>query len=58
MRVALQLLPQLADVPIVFLTARADLDGAESLRRVGAAGCVTKPFNPVTLSGVVRDLAG
>jgi DNA-binding response OmpR family regulator len=46
--------PDLANVPIIFLTARADLDEGERLRRSGAAGFVTKPFNPLDLAGAVR----
>jgi two-component system, OmpR family, response regulator len=48
--------PGLEDVPIVLLTARADLDGSELVRRSGAAGVMTKPFNPVDLSQRLREL--
>jgi CheY-like chemotaxis protein len=50
--------PALRDVPIVFLTARADLDRGDAVRRAGGSGCVTKPFNPLELARMVRDLAG
>jgi two-component system, OmpR family, phosphate regulon response regulator PhoB len=46
--------PDLAAVPIIFLTARADLDEGERLRRSGAVGFLTKPFNPLDLAGAVR----
>jgi two-component system OmpR family response regulator len=48
--------PGLEDVPIMLLTARADLDGSELVRRSGAAGVLTKPFNPVDLSERLRAL--
>ncbi len=50
--------PDLARVPIIFLTARADLDAGERLRRSGAVGFLTKPFNPLDLAGVVRRAQG
>jgi DNA-binding response OmpR family regulator len=47
--------PRLAGIPILFLTARADLDEGERLRRSGAAGFLTKPFNPLDLAAAVRQ---
>jgi len=38
-----------ADVPIVFLTARAQAAERESLLSLGAAGVITKPFDPLRL---------
>jgi two-component system OmpR family response regulator len=46
----------LEDLPIMLLTARADLDGSELVRRSGAAGLLTKPFNPVDLAERLREL--
>ena len=43
-------------IPIVFLTARAELrDRARGLD-LGGVDYVTKPFNPVELAPLVRDL--
>jgi DNA-binding response OmpR family regulator len=43
-------------IPIVFLTARAELrDQARGLE-LGGVDYVTKPFNPVELAPLVRDL--
>ena len=43
-------------IPIVFLTARAELrDRARGLD-VGGIDYVTKPFNPIDLASLVRDL--
>ena len=45
-----------AAIPIVFLTARAELrDRARGLD-LGGVDYVTKPFNPVELAPLVRDL--
>jgi DNA-binding response OmpR family regulator len=49
--------PTLASVPILFLTARADLEDGDRVRQAGAAGTVTKPFNPVALAARVREVA-
>jgi DNA-binding response OmpR family regulator len=44
------------DIPIVFLTARAELrDRARGLE-LGGVDYVTKPFNPVDLASLVRNL--
>ena len=44
------------DIPIVFLTARAELrDRARGLE-LGGVDYVTKPFNPVELASLVREL--
>jgi two-component system, OmpR family, response regulator len=47
-----------SSIPIVFLTARAELrDRARGLD-VGGVDYVTKPFNPIELASLVRDLLG
>ena len=57
-RVAEELLedPATSSIPIVFLTARAELrDRARGLD-LGGLDYVTKPFNPVELAPLIRDL--
>ena len=57
-RVAEELLedPATSAIPIVFLTARAELrDRARGLD-LGGLDYVTKPFNPVDLAPLIRDL--
>jgi DNA-binding response OmpR family regulator len=57
-RVAEQLLEdgQTRDIPIIFLTARAEFrDRARGLD-IGGVDYVTKPFNPLELAPLVRDL--
>jgi len=45
-------------IPIVFLTARAELrDRARGLD-AGGVDYVTKPFNPIELASLVRDVLG
>jgi two-component system alkaline phosphatase synthesis response regulator PhoP len=44
------------DIPIVFLTARADLRDRARGMDVGGLEYVTKPFNPVELAGLVTGV--
>jgi DNA-binding response OmpR family regulator len=47
-----------SSIPIIFLTARADLrDRAKGLD-LGGLDYITKPFNPVELASLVRDVLG
>jgi DNA-binding response OmpR family regulator len=57
-RVAEQLIddPATRGIPIVFLTARAEFrDRAKGLD-IGGVDYITKPFNPLELAPLVRDL--
>jgi DNA-binding response OmpR family regulator len=45
-------------IPIVFLTARAELRDRARGIDLGGIEYVTKPFNPVELAPLVRDLLG
>ena len=48
--------PETRAIPIIFLTARAEFrDRARGLD-IGGVDYVTKPFNPVELADLVRDL--
>lgn len=47
--------PQTADIPVVFLTARKELDRAR-MEAAGAAGVVVKPFDPDQLASELRAL--
>lgn len=49
--------PRTSEVPIVFLTARKELD-AERVASVGAAGVVVKPFDPDCLASELLAVLG
>jgi two-component system phosphate regulon response regulator PhoB len=49
--------PETAGIPLVFLTARKELDEAK-IREVGALGVVVKPFDPDELAVRVCELCG
>ncbi len=47
--------PSTADIPIVFMTARAQSRELDLFRSLGAAGVIPKPFDPMTLAVSVRN---
>ncbi|MFI5007102.1 MAG: response regulator [Solirubrobacterales bacterium] len=51
---ALRSNPATANIPVIFLTAKAMVSELARLRALGAAGVLTKPFDPMTLAGQVR----
>lgn len=59
-RVAEELLddPGTSTIPIVFLTARAELRDRARGIDLGGIDYITKPFNPVELAPMVNDLLG
>ena len=48
--------PNLRDVPIVFVTARAEQRDRERAHSLGAVGYLTKPLNPVGLSATIEEI--
>jgi len=48
--------PETAEIPIVFLTARAELGDRARGLEIGGIDYLTKPFNPVELAAQIRDL--
>jgi DNA-binding response OmpR family regulator len=48
--------PKTTDIPIIFLTARAELRDRARGIDLGGVDYVTKPFNPVELAPRIRDL--
>ena len=52
----LRLAPQTASIPVVFATARTQPEDLERFMSLGAAGVISKPFDPLTLGEEVRAL--
>lgn len=48
---------QTAKIPVVFMTARAQSSEIDFFRSLGAAGVISKPFDPMTLAACVRAYA-
>ena len=47
-------MPQLANTPAIFMTARAQHSEQEELRKLGAAEVISKPFDPMTLADQIK----
>jgi CheY-like chemotaxis protein/HPt (histidine-containing phosphotransfer) domain-containing protein len=50
--------PKTADIPVVFMTARAQPRELEHFVSLGAEGVIAKPFDPMTLAASVRNYIG
>jgi CheY-like chemotaxis protein len=48
--------PGLAQIPVIFMTAKASAEETERLRQLSAIGVIAKPFDPMTLGKQVRAL--
>ena len=46
--------PKTAAIPVIFMTARAQSREIDSFKALGAAAIIGKPFDPMTLAGLVR----
>jgi CheY-like chemotaxis protein len=46
--------PECVDIPVVFLTAKAQQMELNELKEMGAEGVLTKPFDPMTLPDQIR----
>ncbi|MBV8745127.1 MAG: response regulator [Xanthobacteraceae bacterium] len=47
--------PHLTAVPVIFITARTQAHEVERFTALGAAGVITKPFDPMTLARTARS---
>jgi CheY-like chemotaxis protein len=47
-----------AMIPVVFMTARAQMHEQRRFRSLGAAGVIAKPFDPMQLPALVRECVG
>jgi CheY-like chemotaxis protein len=53
---ALQADQRLAEVPVVFMTARVQSHEVESYKAIGVKGVIPKPFDPLTLADQIRAM--
>jgi two-component system OmpR family response regulator len=53
---AMQLIPKLQCIPVVFLTAKAQKKEIEQYMASGAVDVIVKPFDPLTLSQTVLQI--
>ena len=50
--------PELRGIPVVMLTARAQVTDRDAAHLAGAGRFLAKPFSPLELDGVVKELLG
>jgi CheY-like chemotaxis protein len=48
--------PEVRDIPVVFITAKASEKELNELRALGAAGTISKPFSPKDLPEQLRSI--
>ena len=46
-----------ADIPIIFMTAKAQKREVEHYQVLGAAGVIVKPFDPMQLPAQIREIS-
>lgn len=47
-----------ADIPVIFMSARADRREAAGYRKLGALGVIPKPFDPALLAATLEEFCG
>ena len=53
---ALRKIPELADTPVVFMTAKVQPHEVQEFLSLGAAGVIAKPFDPMTLAAKITAI--
>lgn len=53
---AMRLMPALACVPVVFMTAKVQPQEVEQYKAMDALAVISKPFDPLTLAAQLRSL--
>jgi len=48
--------PELAKIPVVFMTAKVQIHEIDFYLKLGAAGVITKPFDPMRLAADVQKI--
>ena len=52
----MKLMPEAAQIPVFFITAKVQPYEIESYEKMGVLGVISKPFDPMTLSQLVLQL--
>lgn len=52
----LRTMPETAQTPVVFMTARIQPSEVEFYRKLGVINVIGKPFDPVALPGILREI--
>ena len=54
--VGLRDLPETADTPVIFMTAKTQAHEIQHFKDLGALDVITKPFDPITLADQIRTI--
>ena len=54
--VELRKMPEFADTPVIFMTAKAQAQEVVRFKELGAIDVITKPFDPMTLSDQIKKI--
>jgi len=49
-------IPELDHIPVIFMTAKAQVHEVEKYKELGAIDVITKPFDPLTLPQTIRSI--
>lgn len=52
----LQLKESTKDIPVIFMTAKAQVQEVEIFKETGVLGVITKPFDPMNLCEEIREI--
>ena len=52
----LRCLPEVQETPVVFLTAKVQTQEIEEYKQLGAIDVISKPFDPMTLPQILKDI--
>ena len=50
----LRKIPSLADVPVIFMTAKVQSNEVDGFKKIGALDVIAKPFDPMSLAEKIR----
>ena len=53
---AIHEIPEFADVPVIFITAKAQAQELSNYREMGAIDIIIKPFDPMSLPDMIRGI--
>lgn len=53
---ALKAIPSIADIPIIFMTAKVQSHEVASYMELGAVGVIPKPFDAITLAQEIKEI--
>lgn len=48
--------PELSEIPVIFMTAKAQVHEVERYNELGVAGVIIKPFDPVKLCSQISEI--